>query len=425
MSESLPDHLVNEARKVQSNDSSLTLSPAPSPLKIPELLKKILDMLPVKDNVSAARVCQAWKEPALDRLWYKIDSLVPLLCLLGPMTQGPDGVWTFKYDIKDADWSRYAVYAPRIREVCLHDFEHKTRISTQCAKDISTYLPSHLSLPRPASITLFTAAPAAETLSVLLLISQSLRRLVLFQVALIFGNAAPGSLDLMEDTMEDVMKAAAKLDDPCLEELQLLCISGGTAFAEAFKACLKKHAPRITSLMVKFPFDAQVWASVFSLPTLQTLVIAPLKFYELGTPEETIPRIPALVESQPQLKNLELDLPLREEPSQSNSPYSRIIRDLMGLRNLETLILYISLPLSLTESEVQEMGASWPKMRILQFENKSNWTGILGHRIAPQSDLSLLPSFLRGLPCLEELRVPFMCDKPLGNARRRKRAQKR
>ncbi|KIO28430.1 hypothetical protein M407DRAFT_22326 [Tulasnella calospora MUT 4182] len=213
--------------------------------------------------------------------------------------------------------------------------------------------------------------------------------------------------------MEDVMKAAAKLDDPCLEELQLLCISGGTAFAEAFKACLKKHAPRITSLMVKFPFDAQVWASVFSLPTLQTLVIAPLKFYELGTPEETIPRIPALVESQPQLKNLELDLPLREEPSQSNSPYSRIIRDLMGLRNLETLILYISLPLSLTESEVQEMGASWPKMRILQFENKSNWTGILGHRIAPQSDLSLLPSFLRGMPCLEELRVPFMCDKPL------------
>lgn len=51
----------------------------------------ILDMLPVKDSVSAARVCQAWKEPALDRVWHKVDELVPLWRLIGQMTWGADG----------------------------------------------------------------------------------------------------------------------------------------------------------------------------------------------------------------------------------------------------------------------------------------------------------------------------------------------
>ncbi|KAG8910968.1 hypothetical protein FRC01_006018 [Tulasnella sp. 417] len=415
MSQNTGEHLIEEAREVQSMDSSLALSSAPSPLNIPELLRKIIEILPVKDAVSAARVCRAWKEPALDRIWHSINSLVPLLRLIGRMVRGRDGAWTFRHDIKDADWSRYEAYAPRIREVHIQDFDRKMRISTQCRDNILDYLPPHLSLPCPVSVSLLATAPAAETLMVLPLISQSLRRLTVLQVTFVLVGAAPGFRELMETIMEAVMNAAAQLDEPCLEELKLRSVFGEAAFTEAFNACLVKHSTRLTTLMAKFPFNAQVWATVFSLPALQALDIAPLKFIELATSEEIVPMIQPLVENLLQLKSLELDLPLSEETSQSNSPYSQIIHDLMGLRNLETLILHITLPLSLTESEVQEMGESWPKMRILQFDHESNWTGIHGlrFRVAPQSDLSLLPSFLRGLPCLEDLCVPFVCDKPL------------
>lgn len=293
------------------------------------------------------------------------------------------------------------------------DFESRTRVLPECINAIAKHLPLHLSWPRPASVEVYALAPAVETLSVLPLISPSLRRLALCQVTILLVEGRPGTVVLMEKVVRAVMEAAAKLDHPSLEEFKLRCTFGGTAFVEAFTACLIKHGSTITSLMAKFPFDAQVWTFISGLPALQTLDIAPVKFDQPGASDEIIPRIKPLVESQPQLRSLELDLSLREEPSQSHLPYSRIIRDLMGLRNLENLILHITLPLSLTESDVQEMRASWPKMRTLQFDNESYWAGVRRLEIAPQSDLSLLPYFLRGLPCLEELHVPFICNKSL------------
>ncbi|KAG8912421.1 hypothetical protein FRC01_005108, partial [Tulasnella sp. 417] len=124
--------------------------------------------------------------------------------------------------------------------------------------------------------------------------------------------------------------------------------------------------------------------------------------------------IRALVAGQPQLKCFELHLSLRGEPSQSYSSYFGIIRDLMGLRNLETLKLKISLPLSLTEPQVEEMGVSWPSMRILELDTASIYGArIEGEDRASQNSLSLLPCLLRSLPRLKELRVPFTYDEPL------------
>ncbi|KAG9047321.1 hypothetical protein FS837_002531 [Tulasnella sp. UAMH 9824] len=133
----------------------------------------------------------------------------------------------------------------------------------------------------------------------------------------------------------------------------------------------------------------------------------------LGMPDEIIPMIRTLVESQPLLKSLQLDLGLAPHGDPSDSPYSWIIRALMGLQSLETLKLHISLPLYLSESEVREMGASWPRMRILEFWTTSYWMEIPRRGAAPQSDLSLVPCFLREIPRLEELHVSFRCNRPL------------
>lgn len=65
-------------------------------LLIDEVLEAILEKCSEWDRKEykwtlsqVARSCNAWKDPALDRLWGKLDSeepLVPLLCLSGEVS---------------------------------------------------------------------------------------------------------------------------------------------------------------------------------------------------------------------------------------------------------------------------------------------------------------------------------------------------
>ncbi|KIO24569.1 hypothetical protein M407DRAFT_26082 [Tulasnella calospora MUT 4182] len=177
MSQSPSAHLTKKSRTFQTSDSPLVHISALSPLDVPELLEMIIGNLAAKDIVLAARVCRTWSEPALDRIWREMRSLVPLFSLVRPMTQQSDGEWEFIGDIKDVDWARYAVYAPRIREVVVRDYDREAQLSTQAMRAISAHLPSHLQLPLPATIYLLATAPDPQTLLELPLISQSLRKL--------------------------------------------------------------------------------------------------------------------------------------------------------------------------------------------------------------------------------------------------------
>ncbi|KAG8903964.1 hypothetical protein FRC01_008911, partial [Tulasnella sp. 417] len=280
----------------------------------------------------------------------------------------------FSADIKDADWSRYALYAPRIREVTFTDCvgAGEPWISPKCIQSMSHHLPPQLRWPRPVFIHLNTINSSAAILGVIPLISLSLRKLTWVKSEYPFFNPSPESIHYVQS----VIGALAECERPCLEEIELNCNSDGATFVDTLKPCLNKHGSRITSFKVYIPFDARVWVSIFDLPALQTLHIAHYKLDELGTLDEIIPMIQKLAERQPQLKRLNLysNLPFREDSeSHSNSAYSQLIRDLMGLRNLETLELRVTLPLSLTDSEVQQMGESWPNMRVLELLDKSTW----------------------------------------------------
>ena len=56
-----------------------------SALLIDEILQLIFEIILDHGKPSlccAARCCQAWKDPALDRIWRRLPSAVPLLSLL-------------------------------------------------------------------------------------------------------------------------------------------------------------------------------------------------------------------------------------------------------------------------------------------------------------------------------------------------------
>ncbi|KAG8975539.1 hypothetical protein FRC05_005608 [Tulasnella sp. 425] len=239
--------------------------------------------------------------------------------------------------------------------------------------------------------------------------SQSLRKL---SVGEAFTIRSPlGSVP----HIQAVVRATAMLPDPCLESLQVRISIGDATLLEAFNACLAKHSSKISSLTAKLPFDSQTWTLIFNLPALQNLDIAPLSTDVPRPSVEVLSMIQRLVAEQPLLKSLQLDLPIPAEQTQDSSLYSQVIQELMGLRNLETLILYVTAPLSLSESEVREMGASWPKIQHLQFRHNRSQRSMRWPPagIEIQNDLSLLPSFLRHLPSLEELHLLFTCNPPL------------
>ncbi|TEB21755.1 hypothetical protein FA13DRAFT_1716588 [Coprinellus micaceus] len=59
-------------------------------LQIPEILRYVCDELDTESCLSAALTSRTFLEPALDRLWYHVDSMRPLICCL------PVGVGIFK-----------------------------------------------------------------------------------------------------------------------------------------------------------------------------------------------------------------------------------------------------------------------------------------------------------------------------------------
>ncbi|KAG9036179.1 hypothetical protein FS837_001734 [Tulasnella sp. UAMH 9824] len=386
------------------SDSALILESSPSPLKVPELLASILNNLALGEQVSAARVCRTWSELAFDRIWRSMGSLVPLFILIGKMHKGTDEEWDFSESIQDADWSRYAVYAPRIRNITHIEMFLSSGPSNQAFQAVVDYIPPHLELPRPRSILTLTNSTTAETPQEVPMISQSLRDLTVSQVRL--------SHDQLEvdcsHYIRAILKAAAMLPHPSLETLSMGCYGSDAALLEAFSACLTKHSSTLSDLTATFPFDDQVWAVIFSLPNLRALDMAPLTTNAPAPSEEILARIRTLVERHPLLKRLKLELSLPpEEPL-----YPQLIRSLMGLRGLETLELRVTAPLLLSEAQVMEMGASWPKIRRLQLSTSVIWSEV-GWEIEPRTDLSLLPSFLRHIPPLEELCIPLACKQTI------------
>lgn len=55
------------------------------------VLAQVFSFVDKSDLPSTARVCKGWQEPALDELWGNLDSLFPLLELLGPLVYEKSG----------------------------------------------------------------------------------------------------------------------------------------------------------------------------------------------------------------------------------------------------------------------------------------------------------------------------------------------
>lgn len=58
-------------------------------LEIPEVLSRIIGQADPKDQTAAARASKVWSEAALNCIWRRLDSIVPLLKVLSPLRRIP------------------------------------------------------------------------------------------------------------------------------------------------------------------------------------------------------------------------------------------------------------------------------------------------------------------------------------------------
>ncbi|KIO24572.1 hypothetical protein M407DRAFT_26085 [Tulasnella calospora MUT 4182] len=375
-----------------------------SPVQIPELIEEILSHLVGPNILSAVRVCKTWSDPALNQLWRNLSSLVPLLSLIGPIQCQNGEDMDFIHDIHGADWSRYAFYARRVRNITLADFPYQKPVSVHAVQKFVEYIPSHLATSLVTSITTFSVSPTPLPLQVVPFISQSLRKLKLK-----FSFHTEPSLDsTVFQSMLAAVRAAATLPNSSLEELDLSSHTTDTDLCVVITNCLAKHRSTISKLSLYLLMDHQVWSSIYNLPFLREVAVSPFKSSELGESASIIPMIQELVKAQPLLERFCVSLPASGfGPPEGPDLYGSIIRQLLGLHNLRSVAVYASAFLLLSENDIREMGVSWPHVRAVRLQPHTAWStpGQLA-----ETDLSTLPSFLRHFPCLEELDLPFRCD---------------
>ncbi|KAL4255191.1 hypothetical protein AB1N83_012904, partial [Pleurotus pulmonarius] len=81
-------------------------------LSIKELLSRIFSYSTAKGNASNALVCRAWSNEALSIIWSTVD-ILHLIRLLAPLENRYS--WRFSRDLHAEDWSRFDLYAWRVR----------------------------------------------------------------------------------------------------------------------------------------------------------------------------------------------------------------------------------------------------------------------------------------------------------------------
>ncbi|KAL4258659.1 F-box domain-containing protein [Pleurotus pulmonarius] len=105
-----------------------------------DILWRIFKNSHSSQNYYNALVSKIWSNEALGVLWRTLDSLLPLLRLLGPMTLvlKQDELPYYKYErlIRSDDWVVFWRYASRVRKIEYHDMSPHPKFSDSVFMDI-------------------------------------------------------------------------------------------------------------------------------------------------------------------------------------------------------------------------------------------------------------------------------------------------
>ncbi|KAG8921376.1 hypothetical protein FRC00_008744, partial [Tulasnella sp. 408] len=101
---------------------------------------QVLRNLEKPELAAAALVCRrTWTNLALDVLWEELESLRPIMAILGPVRRYRDG-WDWDDGLPSGDWTRFTSYAKRVRSLsyCSGDERDDRTFSDQISSHVPT-----------------------------------------------------------------------------------------------------------------------------------------------------------------------------------------------------------------------------------------------------------------------------------------------
>ncbi|KAG8986311.1 hypothetical protein FRB94_002893 [Tulasnella sp. JGI-2019a] len=154
-------------------------SPSHQAFSIPDILEEILERSSDSARAVAARLSSQWLDVALEKLWKDLDSVLPLLKLISPLSGGgnTETIISFTHALNDVDWSRFSAYACRVRSIAWND-EGGVLSNEIFAQIFFQRPPTHPLLPRIETIT-WTASKENTLIQLLPMVCNSLTTLKL------------------------------------------------------------------------------------------------------------------------------------------------------------------------------------------------------------------------------------------------------
>ncbi|KAG8854563.1 hypothetical protein FRB96_007433 [Tulasnella sp. 330] len=410
-------------------------------LEVLEILRNVLDLVGHNDKAAMARVSKRWSSPALDSLWAHLDSVLPLLETVVPLTVMA-GTWRFSSDVALADWDRFTSYANRI-----HFLSHTDQTGFKGSTSlISTELISQFTMFRPVDRTpafcnlkalRWAAKNAHSFLALLPFVSPTLKRLRLEWL----GSGSDVCARLLHGL------AARK---PSLSEFTLITKQNDTALSAALGRFLQRQTCLIKVWLPPYSASSEVIKGLSASPALEEWACSSLKEYHapvtagmqfqwaadmfvalrslvLYTPlsstfkitsETSRPRITRLVLVMGTLSDRDQLIALTKSLPKSFNNLERItlcffsgpagtgicidfgaIQNLLECRGLIELQIRHNSPMPLQSRDVASMGVAWKHMKHLSL--------CADPVMIPPSELGssmdLLEDFATHLPNLESL----------------------
>ncbi|KAG8937792.1 hypothetical protein FRC00_000688 [Tulasnella sp. 408] len=122
------------------------------------IIRRILGSLQKPDLAAAAQVCHTWMDPALDALWEELDSVNPIMRLLGPISLQSAG-YDWDHGFPRGDPARFASYCKRIKSLSYDVGDEIRDDVTDASQDPDNNQPLRRMRPQvPAKLLCYIAA---------------------------------------------------------------------------------------------------------------------------------------------------------------------------------------------------------------------------------------------------------------------------
>ncbi|KZT08376.1 uncharacterized protein LAESUDRAFT_748894 [Laetiporus sulphureus 93-53] len=410
----------------------------------------------------AARVCKAFSDAALDVLWRRLDSIVPLLALFSSFIRVPmddnkvvdehderNHIYTICGETSNDDWTRFGSYAKRVRAVSCDP--------CRVEQSLFFYL-SHRNFGRPLLPLVreieWHAVDIIMDASVLTLVAPSLRRLTinfsrdknttgtrrncLLKTLLTEISSIASNVEELKIThFDDLRSITPVLGFAQLRKLSILHSLSTEEFSFEALAMLQNledlsisiperatftHCSGFTTLRrLKLTGTFSDFTNCFlniSPPSLQTLQ---LSLDSLIWPTAENCRI-CLAAAYSAFKSSLLEfslilchrftiLPRRAPSITSIIEFIEPTLSIPGMKKLECSCLPLNM--SLSNRMLQHIATSCPKLESLRFVCFASWFN--GDHLDDVPSLDGLRTLFRLAPDLTDLEIPYLWTDPLPN----------